>query len=268
MAPNGLPIGWRSRAICSSGFAVEFAWATGESVMIPHLVHLGASPTFAASVYVANPLIGMFVQPLVGKASDCCESPWGKRSPFIAGLALLACCGCCTLVASHTLASAIMHFNGASNTTIEIVLCFCAFGVADIAHDLILVPGRALAVDSMKDSNEADALYTMAQLFGRLLALVVGSTPLLSNLFEPFLGPLSHFQAVLLGSVVLLGTCSSLAISSAREWQMNSNAGYEEIQLAEGRSVQQGAPAVNDAKMSGRKRTMLWVLLCIQFLGT
>jgi solute carrier family 45 protein 1/2/4 len=252
---QGLAVGWRSRAICSTGFAVEFAWAAGESVMIPHLVHLGASPTFAAFVYIANPIVGIFVNPMVGKASDNCRSPWGKRSPFIAGLALIACCGCFTLILSQPITKAIVSLLGVNSQTTEIVLCFCAFGVADIAHDLVLVPGRALALDAMHESDEADALYTMAQLSGRLLALVVGSTPLLQQLFKP-LGSLSHFQAQFQGSVVLLASCSVLAIVGAREWQMRSKVGYEEIALADGLSVQEPAGGL---QLSGRKTKMLWV---------
>lgn len=49
-----------------------------------HLRSLGLSKSQIAITFLAGPISGIFVQPLVGLWSDRCQLPWGKRRPFIA----------------------------------------------------------------------------------------------------------------------------------------------------------------------------------------
>ena len=46
-----------------TGSAVEFGWAAGEGVMVPHLIGgLNLSLTMAGMIYVLNPCIGVIAQ--------------------------------------------------------------------------------------------------------------------------------------------------------------------------------------------------------------
>ena len=49
----------------------------------PFLVSLGLSKSLTALIWVAAPLSGIIVQPLVGVLSDTCITFWGRRRPFI-----------------------------------------------------------------------------------------------------------------------------------------------------------------------------------------
>ena len=51
----------------------------------PFLVSLGLSNSLTALVWIAAPLSGMLVQPLVGILSDRSRIKWGRRRPFIIG---------------------------------------------------------------------------------------------------------------------------------------------------------------------------------------
>lgn len=51
----------------------------------PYLVSLGLSKSFSALVWLAAPLCGVVVQPIVGILSDRTRSRWGRRKPFIIG---------------------------------------------------------------------------------------------------------------------------------------------------------------------------------------
>ena len=51
----------------------------------PYLVSLGLSKSLTALVWVAAPLCGVAVQPIVGILSDRTRSRWGRRKPFIVG---------------------------------------------------------------------------------------------------------------------------------------------------------------------------------------
>merc|ERR1711991_701613 len=83
----------------------------------------------------------------------------------------------------------------------QIVISFVAFGCMDMAHDILLIPGRSMLLDmalsllpSIKNGenggakeergtievekeleSQADNMYTLYQLIGRFLALVIGS---------------------------------------------------------------------------------------------
>lgn len=52
-----------SAALFLTGSAVEFGWAAGESVMVPHLIGgLNLSLTVAGMIYIFNPCIGILAQ--------------------------------------------------------------------------------------------------------------------------------------------------------------------------------------------------------------
>lgn len=51
----------------------------------PYLVSLGLSKSLTALVWLAAPLCGVAVQPIVGILSDRTRSRWGRRKPFIVG---------------------------------------------------------------------------------------------------------------------------------------------------------------------------------------
>ncbi|EOD13437.1 hypothetical protein EMIHUDRAFT_246816 [Emiliania huxleyi CCMP1516] len=168
----------RRACLLLTGAAVEFGWAAGETVMIPHLVGgLNLSATIAGLVYVLNPCIGLVAQPAVGHASDRCTSRFGRRRPFLLFLGLLAVVGLQVVAWSHELAGRL----GWGRQS-EVVTVFAAFTAMDCAHDLLLVPGRALAHDLLggggRTAESVDADFTAFQMAGRLLALLAGSAPL------------------------------------------------------------------------------------------
>jgi MFS family permease len=51
----------------------------------PYLLTLGLSHALMSLVFIAGPLSGLIVQPLVGLLADRSSSKWGRRRPFIVG---------------------------------------------------------------------------------------------------------------------------------------------------------------------------------------
>ena len=89
--------GTRLHGVALSGFAVEFGWAVGESVMIPRLLGLGLSPAIAGLIFLVNPVFSVFLGPYLGAASDKCQR-CHRRVPFIAAYSLFAVLGFAVLV--------------------------------------------------------------------------------------------------------------------------------------------------------------------------
>ena len=207
---------WRLQGVSLTGSAVEYGWAAGESVIIPHLLAkpLSLSPSTASLIFLVNPLFGICLQPLLGRASDRCRtSCCGRRKIFIFFLGLIATVCLLVLVFYDKWLLSRQH---------QIVLCFVAFGIMDLCHDLLLVPGRSLLLDmalshtSESTSEEtinfiesrADNLYNLYTLIGRFLALCVGSFPLVFwgySHFQVFLGTSATFLTLSCGTALFVG---------------------------------------------------------------
>lgn len=79
---------------------IQFAWTVEFAFGTPFLLSLGLPKSLAALVWIAGPLSGLLVQPLVGVWSDTSRSKWGKRRPFmlaagvlvVVSIALIAYC--------------------------------------------------------------------------------------------------------------------------------------------------------------------------------
>ncbi|RCI03057.1 hypothetical protein CU098_011948, partial [Rhizopus stolonifer] len=75
--------------VCMAG--VQFTWTVELSYGTPYLLSLDLSKELTALVWLAGPLSGLLVQPLIGAFSDKCTSRFGKRRPFIVVAGLLTC---------------------------------------------------------------------------------------------------------------------------------------------------------------------------------
>lgn len=57
----------------------------------PYLLNLGLTKSSTSAVWIAGPLSGLIVQPIVGVIADESTSRWGRRRPFIlAGTIIVA----------------------------------------------------------------------------------------------------------------------------------------------------------------------------------
>jgi len=211
-------------AICLIGSSTEYCWAAGEAVFVPYLSRHSVQDRIVSLVYVGNPILGVWVQPLLGKWSDALN----RRVVFVVGLALLGSLG----VVAMLCAESICHVLGWDNTMYDdhdeednnnsqgddrsfhmstIAMIFIAFSLSDICYDCLLIPGRALLDDltvPYKMSEEANALFTGFQLGGRLVALLVVSSEMtFSGFWGLYSGEDGHFYAVLSSNVLyLMGT--------------------------------------------------------------
>eukprot|EP00937_MAST-01D_sp_MAST-1D-sp2_P004598 g4598.t1 len=202
----------KSASVCASGFAVEFGWGAGECVMLPFMIdRLHTTPSLASLVYLPAALVGVPLQVWLGARSDACRGPLGRRTPFVLVLAALAGAGLAAVVWTDTdFARAALGLGPRA------AVAAVAYAAADIAHDSMLVPGRALAIDRLGETDGTDAMYSAAQATGRLAALVVGSLPLSSRPSGP--GPgLSQLQALLLISAGVLAACTAATVIAGGE---------------------------------------------------
>lgn len=66
----------------------------------PYLLQLGLTKSYTSAVWIAAPLSGLIMQPVIGVLADSSRSKWGRRRPFMIGGALIV--GFCLLVLGWT----------------------------------------------------------------------------------------------------------------------------------------------------------------------
>jgi maltose/moltooligosaccharide transporter len=75
----------------SFGFlGIQFGWGLQMANMSSIYGYLGADPDKLALLWLAAPVTGVIIQPLIGQSSDRCWTRLGRRRPFILAGALLA----------------------------------------------------------------------------------------------------------------------------------------------------------------------------------
>lgn len=62
---------------------LQFCWGTEMTYCTPYLLSLGLSKSMLSLVWVAGPLSGLVMQPVVGMVSDRWTGKWGRRRPFM-----------------------------------------------------------------------------------------------------------------------------------------------------------------------------------------
>ena len=66
----------------------------------PYLLQLGLTKSKTSLVWIAGPLSGLIMQPVVGVLADSSKSKWGRRRPFMVGGSLIV--GACLIVLGWT----------------------------------------------------------------------------------------------------------------------------------------------------------------------
>jgi len=76
--------GWLKMPILTVGMlGLQIIWSVEMSYASPYLLSLGLSKSFMSIVFLAGPLSGLIVQPLIGVLSDGSHSRFGRRRPYI-----------------------------------------------------------------------------------------------------------------------------------------------------------------------------------------
>ena len=173
---------WQILCMCLPAAAVQVGWTVGESLLIPYLLSLGVTPTVANLAWLVNPLFGLFLQPLCGHLSDNCTSPLGRRRPFLFAFHLGSVCGLLTVVFAAQLVPWLgfaAYVDGAPSTAF-ILLIFFGFASADMCHDLLLMPARALLNDQLPDeqTDQGNSSFALISSLGSIIGLSMVIAPL------------------------------------------------------------------------------------------
>jgi maltose/moltooligosaccharide transporter len=103
-------------------FGIQFSFGLQQSNMSPIYKYLGANESALPYLWLAGPMTGLLVQPIIGAMSDKTTSKMGRRTPYFLIGALLCSLGLLAMPFSPTLwmaASLLWILDAANNVTME-----------------------------------------------------------------------------------------------------------------------------------------------------
>ncbi len=130
-------------------FGIQFSFGLQQSNMSPIYQYLGADEGSLPLLWLAGPLTGLLVQPIIGAMSDRTVSRWGRRTPYFLIGALLCSLGLLFMPFSPT-------------------LWFAAglLWILDAANNVTMEPYRAYVADRLDTSQHATGFLTQSAFTG------------------------------------------------------------------------------------------------------
>jgi maltose/moltooligosaccharide transporter len=113
---------WQILSMNFGFFGIQYSFGLQQANMSPIYKYLGANEASLPLLWLAGPMTGLLVQPIIGAMSDRTISKWGRRTPYFMIGAIL--CSICLLFMpfSPTLwfaASLLWILDAANNVTME-----------------------------------------------------------------------------------------------------------------------------------------------------
>ena len=141
-------------------FGIQFSFGLQQSNMSAIYKYLGADEASLPMLWLAGPITGLIIQPIVGAISDGTWSPkWGRRKPFFLIGALLS-----------SVALLLMPFS----TTL--FMAASLLWILDAANNLAMEPYRAFVADKLDDKQQSLG-FLMQSFFTGLGITLANFTP-------------------------------------------------------------------------------------------
>lgn len=194
--------------ILTIGFlGIQLFWSVEQSYGSPYLLSLGLSKSTMAMVFVAGPLSGLIVQPLIGVLADGCTSRWGRRRPYMIG-GVLICISAMLLLGWTRQVGAWFT----SKQSLVVWLGVLSIYFIDFSINAVMAVDRALLVDTLAASQQPAANAWAAAMFslGSVIGFFIGNLDLPSLL--PFLGHAELEVFSIIVSFLLLAGHVSMAL--------------------------------------------------------
>ncbi|KAF6818616.1 sucrose transport protein [Colletotrichum sojae] len=176
---------------CTIG--ITFTWGIEMTYCTPYLLNLGLTKSNTSLVWVAGPLSGLVVQPIVGAIADESKSKWGRRRPFIVmGSAITAVA---LMILGFTKEIVGLFISDKETARIfTIILAVMAIYVVDFAINAVMSCARSLIVDTLpiEKQQTGAAWSSRMSAIGHMIGYIAGAVDLVA-IFGTWLGD-SQFQ--------------------------------------------------------------------------
>jgi maltose/moltooligosaccharide transporter len=176
-------------------FGLQYSFGLQQANMSPIYSYLGAEESNLPLLWLAGPMTGLIVQPIIGAMSDRTNTRWGRRTPYF----LIGAIFC-------SLSLLIMPFSS------TVWMAASILWILDAANNITQEPYRAFVSDKLDKSQHSIGFLTQSAFtgLGQTLSYL---TPFLLINFLAFsesdkVGriPTTTLMAFLIGAVVSIGS--------------------------------------------------------------
>ena len=139
---------------------IEFCGSAAFCFIPPMLLKAGIDEQLMSMILGVGPLMSLFCVPLIGRWSDSCKSPYGRRRPYIFILSIILLLAMSTLLSAHYIGRVVMGGGdfGRFTTTLLLILG-CAF--LDFTYQICLTPCEALLSDLSHGTDQQQSCFTV-----------------------------------------------------------------------------------------------------------
>ena len=193
---------------CLGFFGLQFAWQMRIILSGPVTESLGASPFLFGIIWLAGPVTGIVVQPIIGALSDHTQTPIGRRVPYLLGGALLASVGLVLLPNSGNIASL---FGENAPAWLGLLIAAIMIWIIDACVNAAQGPYRALIPDNMPKEQHAIANSFLSFAIGLGSVIAAGTAPFLKWAFNYQMSVNAQFyMAGLAFLLAMIWTCLTI----------------------------------------------------------
>ncbi|KAF8497455.1 MFS general substrate transporter [Russula emetica] len=247
----------RFPAITVGLVGVQVMWSIEMAYASPYLISLGLSRSLMALVFIAGPLSGLIVQPLIGVMADNSKSRFGRRRPYIAVGVALCSMALILLGFTRNFASIITTWGSPANNALTIWLAVLSIYFIDFSINAVQAVDRALLVDILPRAEQAkgNAWAAIMLGIGSVGGFFFGGINM-PSLFS-FFGRTQLQVLSVVGSVILIG--SHVTTLTAVK---------ERILLSSGKSKKSFPEELNDLWVNARNLPPIIRQIClVQFFA-
>jgi solute carrier family 45, member 1/2/4 len=172
----------------------------------PYLLKLGLTKSHVSLVWIAGPLSGLIVQPIVGIIADRSKSSYGRRRPFMLVGSTLACFSLLLLGWTSEIVSRFIPDRKSSEPWTLLLAVFSIYSI-DFAINAVQASARSLIVDLLPSSKQqlGAAWASRMVAVGHLASYTAGAIDL-TCIFGTSLGDTQFKQLIVISAAILAGT--------------------------------------------------------------
>lgn len=189
----------------------RFTWNVEMTYCTPYLLELGLTKSNISLVWIAGPLSGLIMQPIVGVVADRSTSRWGRRRPFMLGGTVLVSLFLLLLGWTKEFVMMFTTDKEAIRRGTILMAVLSIYGI-DFAINAVQGSCRGLIVDTLPIPKQQMGSSWASRMVavGSLVGYAAGAVDLRS-VFGPMLGD-SQFKQ--LTAVAALTLCITVGITS------------------------------------------------------
>lgn len=202
---------------CLGFFGLQFAWQMRIILSGPVTESLGASPFIFGLIWLAGPITGMVVQPIIGSLSDNTHTRFGKRRPYLFVGAIMASLALWAFPNSAAIASKLAQTLHLSLPAFSaLLIAAIMIWVIDACVNAAQGPYRALVPDIIPPEQHSLANSFLSFAIGLGSVVAAGTAPFLKYILNYQMSINAQFlMAALAFSLAMTWTC--LTIKEAKK---------------------------------------------------